>query len=67
MVYITTIDQMPSVKMKTKSSAGCFVEQNGLHVCQKSSMISKNLLSRVKISQQAAELETCIPSSQDGE
>ncbi|XP_059664702.1 uncharacterized protein LOC132310889 isoform X2 [Cornus florida] len=53
---------MPSIKMKTKSTTGCLRERKGLHVCQKSSMISKN---HFRISQQAAEFETSVQNCQD--
>lgn len=56
---------MPSLKMKTKSITGCLREKNGLRV-SKTSMISKNSLTQVRISQQA-DLETCTQSKQDGE
>ncbi|XP_052203332.1 uncharacterized protein LOC127808767 [Diospyros lotus] len=57
---------MPSLKMKTKSTAGCLREKNGLRVCQKSSMISKNSLSRVRILGDTAEFDYCNQNSQDG-
>uniref|UniRef100_A0A5B6ZQL3 FCP1 homology domain-containing protein n=1 Tax=Davidia involucrata TaxID=16924 RepID=A0A5B6ZQL3_DAVIN len=56
---------MPSLKMKTKSTVDCLREKNGLRVCQKSGIISKNSCSRVWISQQAAEFETNIQNYQD--
>ncbi|KAI3719714.1 hypothetical protein L6452_20616 [Arctium lappa] len=56
---------MPSLKMKTKSSADSLTENNGLHVCQKSSKISKNSFSHVRNFQHEAELDTCIPNKQD--
>lgn len=49
--------------MKTKSITGCQREKNGLRVSQ-TSMISKNSLTQVRISQQA-DLETCTQSKQD--
>ncbi|KAK6133567.1 hypothetical protein DH2020_032696 [Rehmannia glutinosa] len=55
---------MPSLKMKTKSTTGCLKENYGLHVCRKSSMISKSLLSRVRVAQNA-EIEINTKSSQD--
>ncbi|XP_031129413.1 CTD small phosphatase-like protein 2 isoform X1 [Ipomoea triloba] len=42
---------MPSIKMKAKSTTSCPREKNGLHICQKSSVIYKNPLSQVKIAQ----------------
>ncbi|XP_059669242.1 uncharacterized protein LOC132314373 isoform X2 [Cornus florida] len=51
---------MPSLKMTTKSSSGCLREKSGLHVCQKSSMISKNSCSHVRISRQATDFQTSI-------
>nr|XP_043620959.1 carboxy-terminal domain RNA polymerase II polypeptide A small phosphatase 2-like isoform X2 [Erigeron canadensis] len=48
---------MPSLKMKMKSTMGCLREKNGLHVCQKSSKISKNSFSQVRTLQQEAQLE----------
>ncbi|KAA8514993.1 hypothetical protein F0562_018220 [Nyssa sinensis] len=56
---------MPSLRMKTKSTTDCLREKNGLHVCQKSSMISKNSCSHVKISQEAAKFETRIQNCED--
>ncbi|XP_010655625.1 uncharacterized protein LOC100258847 isoform X3 [Vitis vinifera] len=56
---------MPSLKMKTKLNADCLRQKNGLHVCQKSSTISKHSCSRIRISQQTAEFESCIQSCQD--
>ncbi|PIN04824.1 TFIIF-interacting CTD phosphatase, including NLI-interacting factor [Handroanthus impetiginosus] len=44
---------MPSLKMKTLSTTGCLKEKYGLHVCQKSTMISKNPLSRARVAQNA--------------
>lgn len=65
-VHIWSTDQMPSLKMKTKLSMGCFKEKNGLHVCQKSSIISKKSCSYVRISEHTAEFDTCIHECQDG-
>lgn len=48
--------------MKMKSTTGCLREKNGLHVCQKSSKISKSCASQVKSFQQEAQLETCVSS-----
>ncbi|KAL3833589.1 hypothetical protein ACJIZ3_008325 [Penstemon smallii] len=56
---------MPSLKMKTKSSVCCLKEKNGLHVCQKSRMISKNPLSHAKVFHNAEEIGTYNQSSQD--
>lgn len=56
---------MPSLKMKMKSTMGCLREKNGLHVCQKSSKISKNSSSQVRSFEQEAQLETCISNKQD--
>ncbi|KAF5475210.1 hypothetical protein F2P56_007040 [Juglans regia] len=56
---------MPSLKMKTKLSTSCFKETNGLHVCPKSSKISKNSCSYVRISEQAAEFDSFIHKCQD--
>ncbi|KAL7211506.1 hypothetical protein ACSBR2_014383 [Camellia fascicularis] len=56
---------MPSLKMKTKSSVGCLREKNGLHVCQKSNMISKNSCSNVRISHQTAEFDSIIQNSEN--
>ncbi|KAL8113171.1 hypothetical protein AgCh_020476 [Apium graveolens] len=55
---------MPSLKMKTKSIAGCQRDKNGLHICP-TSMISKNSLSHSHISQQELDLETCTQNEQD--
>lgn len=65
MARIRNTDQMPSLKMKTKLNADCLRQKNGLHVCQKSSTISKHSCSRIRISQQTAEFESCIQSCQD--
>lgn len=65
-VHIWNTDQMPSLKMKTKLSTSCFKEKNGLHVCQKSSQISKNSCSYVRISEQTAEFDSFIHKCQDG-
>ncbi|KAI8002046.1 CTD small phosphatase-like protein 2 [Camellia lanceoleosa] len=56
---------MPSLKMKTKSTVGCLREKNGLHVCQKSNMISKNSCSNVRISHQTAEFDSIIQNSEN--
>ncbi|KAH6825581.1 hypothetical protein C2S53_017553 [Perilla frutescens var. hirtella] len=64
-INIKHTDQMPSLKMKTKLNTGCLKEKNGLHVCRKSSMISKNPLSRARIPQGAEEISTCTQSNQD--
>ncbi|KAL3522630.1 hypothetical protein ACH5RR_015464 [Cinchona calisaya] len=56
---------MPSLKMKTKSTIGCLKEKNGLRICPKSTIISKNSLCISKISQSAEELETIIHHTQD--
>ncbi|XAR66661.1 Phosphoprotein phosphatase [Bertholletia excelsa] len=55
---------MPSLKMKTKSTTGCLREKKSLHLCQKSSMISKNPCSRVRILPAEAEFDICIQNSQ---
>ena len=57
---------MPSLKMKTKSSAGSVKEKYGLHVCLKSSVISKKSCSHVRISQQTAEFDSCSGDCSDG-
>lgn len=57
---------MPSIKMKTKSASGCLKEKNGLHVCQKSNMISKCSLSHSKVAHHAEEIGKIIQNSQDG-
>ncbi|KAI3498067.1 hypothetical protein L1887_33793 [Cichorium endivia] len=56
---------MPSLKMKMKSSADSIRENNGLHVCQKSSKISKNSLSHARNFQHEAELDTCTSNNQE--
>ncbi|KAF5738296.1 CTD small phosphatase-like protein 2 [Tripterygium wilfordii] len=55
---------MPSLKMKTKINVGSLREKDCLHVCQKSSMISKKSCPRVKVTQQATEFDTCILNRQ---
>ncbi|KAI7742967.1 hypothetical protein M8C21_030249, partial [Ambrosia artemisiifolia] len=54
---------MPSLQTKMKSTMGCLREKNGLHVCQKSSKISKNSSPQVKSFQK--EIETYVPSKKD--
>ncbi|PSS04879.1 CTD small phosphatase-like protein [Actinidia chinensis var. chinensis] len=56
---------MPSLKMKTKSTTGCSRDKNGLRVCQKSNMISKNSCSHVPISQHVTEFDAGIQNSED--
>ncbi|KAI3456069.1 hypothetical protein Pfo_012732 [Paulownia fortunei] len=56
---------MPSLKMKTKSTTDYLKEKNGLQVCRKSSMISKNPLSRARVSQNAEEICVYTQSNQD--
>lgn len=56
---------MPSIKMKHNLSTGCLKEKYGLHVCQKSSKVSKKPCSYVRISEQTAEFDTCIHKCQD--
>lgn len=57
---------MPSLRMKAKLCTGTFREKNGLHVCQKSCVISKKTCSHVRVSQQAAELDTFCQSCHEG-
>ncbi|GER24567.1 CTD small phosphatase-like protein [Striga asiatica] len=54
---------MPSLKMKTKSTTGCFKEKKGLQVCRRSSMISKNPLSHAIVSQNVEKI--CAHCNQD--
>ncbi|KAM0016963.1 putative protein-serine/threonine phosphatase [Helianthus debilis subsp. tardiflorus] len=57
---------MPSFKMKTKSSGDFTRETNGLHVCQKSSKISKNSFTHTRNLQHESELDTrTTPNVQD--
>ncbi|KAL9452271.1 hypothetical protein AB3S75_008125 [Citrus x aurantiifolia] len=56
---------MPSLKMKTKSSTGSIKEKYGLHVCVKSSVISKKSCSHVRISQQTSEFDSCSGDCSD--
>ncbi|KAL5577131.1 hypothetical protein UlMin_018830 [Ulmus minor] len=51
---------MPSLKMKTQSSTQCLREKKGLHVCQKSTIISKKACFHVRIPEHTANLDTCI-------
>lgn len=53
--------------MKTKSSTTSVKEKYGLRVCLKSSIISKHTCSRVKISQQTSEVDTCADNCAGGE
>ena len=66
-VHISSSDQMPSLKMKHNLSMHCLKEKYGLHVCQKSSKVSKKSCSYVRITEQTAEFDTCIHKCQDGE
>lgn len=65
-IYITVVDQMPSLSMKTKSSTVSLRDKNSLRVCQRSSMICKRSCCHVRDSQQGAEFSTCIQNSHDG-
>ncbi|KAK9074390.1 hypothetical protein SSX86_006988 [Deinandra increscens subsp. villosa] len=56
---------MPSLKMKTKSSGDFLKGSNGLHVCQKSSKISKNSFSDTRNFQHEPDLDACTPNKQD--
>ncbi|OVA19779.1 NLI interacting factor [Macleaya cordata] len=56
---------MPALKMKTKPCTGCSREAKGLHVCHKSSKISKNSFSQVRLSQHTADLEASIENHHD--
>ncbi|KAF6143643.1 hypothetical protein GIB67_004172 [Kingdonia uniflora] len=56
---------MPALKMKAKSSTVVPREGNCLGVCGKSSNISKKSCSQIKISQQAAALETSADYNQN--
>lgn len=67
MIHIISTEQMPSLQMKMKSTMGCLREKNGLHVCQKSSKISKNSSSHIRSFQQEAQLETCISNKHDAD
>ncbi|XP_026394876.1 uncharacterized protein LOC113289731 isoform X1 [Papaver somniferum] len=51
---------MPALKMKTKPCTG-----TGLHVCHKSSKISKNSSSQVRLSQYTAELDESVDNHHD--
>ncbi|XP_050370553.1 uncharacterized protein LOC126788593 [Argentina anserina] len=50
---------MPSITMKAQSSTGCLKEKNGLRVCQKSCMISKQSCSYVKRSEYTTDFNSC--------
>ncbi|KAK6932264.1 FCP1 homology domain [Dillenia turbinata] len=56
---------MPALQMKTKIGRGCLKEKNGLHVCQKSSVISKIPCSNARTSHQKADLDFCIRDFED--
>ncbi|XVE51546.1 hypothetical protein DITRI_Ditri02bG0050600 [Diplodiscus trichospermus] len=56
---------MPSLRMKSNSSTGSLREKNGLHLCQKSSMICKRPCSHVRVSQKGAEFSRCSQNSHD--
>ncbi|XP_026404640.1 uncharacterized protein LOC113299768 isoform X1 [Papaver somniferum] len=51
---------MPALKMKTKPCTG-----TGLHVCHKSSKISKNSSSQIRLSQYTAELDGSVDNHHD--
>ena len=53
------------IKDENQVQCKLFKTKSGLRVCQKSSMISKHSCSRIRISQQTAEFESCIQSCQD--
>ncbi|KAG8365590.1 hypothetical protein BUALT_Bualt18G0121600 [Buddleja alternifolia] len=57
---------MPSLKMKTKSTTGWLKDKNGLHICRKSTMISKNPLSSARVAHNAEEFGSFTQSSLDG-
>ncbi|XP_058095251.1 uncharacterized protein LOC131240796 isoform X2 [Magnolia sinica] len=59
------LGHMPALQMKTKSSAGCLREGDGLHVCRQSTKISKSTQFQVKISQEAAVLDSSIQNHWD--
>ncbi|KAK1412142.1 hypothetical protein QVD17_33145 [Tagetes erecta] len=48
--------------MKMKPSGDVLQESNGLHVCKKSSKISKNSFSHMRNLQNESELDTCAPN-----
>ncbi|KAL4586344.1 hypothetical protein LXL04_010980 [Taraxacum kok-saghyz] len=56
---------MPSIKMMTKSSGDSLKQNRGLHVCQKSSKISKTSFSHSRNYQHEAELNTCTSNNQE--
>ncbi|XP_043689457.1 CTD small phosphatase-like protein 2-A isoform X3 [Telopea speciosissima] len=56
---------MPALKMKAKSNLDCLREGHSLRLCNKSCKISKNSSQQVRISQQAAELDTDLQKSLD--
>ncbi|KAL6206804.1 hypothetical protein ACLB2K_024050 [Fragaria x ananassa] len=58
-VLIRSTDQMPSLTMKAQSSTGCLKEKNGLRVCQKSHMISKQACSYAKRSEHTTDFNSC--------
>ncbi|KZV56025.1 hypothetical protein F511_12724 [Dorcoceras hygrometricum] len=57
---------MPSLRMKTKSTTGSLTENNSLHICRKSCVISKNPLSHARVSQNVEEVGTYIQNSFHG-
>ncbi|CAI9292993.1 unnamed protein product [Lactuca saligna] len=63
--WVWGFDIQRHLKMKMKSTMGCLREKNGLHVCQKSSKISKNSSSHIRSFHQEAQLETCISNKHD--
>ncbi|MGD7340672.1 hypothetical protein ACQCRO_27590, partial [Ralstonia pseudosolanacearum] len=64
-LYITRKKIMPALKMKTATNLICSSEGSGLGVCQKSSKISKNSCSQVRISLQAEDLQSSTQSNED--
>lgn len=65
MVNVTSINQMPSLRMKNKSNMCCLREKSCLRVCHKSNTIAKKPCSHLKISQLAAESSAFCESCQD--
>lgn len=58
---------MPALQMKAKPNVGCLREGSNLHTGHHSTKISKRSGFQVKISKQAAMLDTSAQSHEDGE
>ena len=65
--FIINLDPMPAFKMKAKLVTCSIREGTCLHVCQKSSKISKSSCSHVRMSHEMAELDKSSTNFQNCE